>query len=355
MQVEMPVGPRRAQVADHLAQHVRVERRLGIRPRPAGAAPSAGGVLHGALDAAEGEASEGHAVGRVEAACRLHQGDGADAQGVLGAEWRPAVPRGHAPDHGQRLEDLFFTRAHAHSLHGFAHARPFLRDAATGERVFRPACGTAARASASWVCACRSAGVVLLGVLALRWWVRGDDAVRARCDHGSRLSVRQSQGRESVLSNQATAARVARSQEQNDLPEAAVMPGALGPSTPRSARRGRTTRRWRDAPNGEDSGHLRTRSAPRWRPTVTSSGCHAFARDGTKLGKIKDVIEAGESSYLVIGRFLSRDLLVPSASSKRSGERVEVPVQRVLPRHGSARESKGGGISPEERSRLERF
>ena len=85
------------------------------------------------------------------------------------------------------------------------------------------------------------------------------------------------------------------------------------------------------------------------------TGLHAFSRDGTKLGKIKDVIQAGETSYLVIGRFLSKDLLVPSAAASRSGERVEVPYTSSYLDMAPARSSKSGELSPEERSRLERF
>ena len=84
-------------------------------------------------------------------------------------------------------------------------------------------------------------------------------------------------------------------------------------------------------------------------------GLHAFSRDGTKLGKIKDVIEAGDTSYLVIGRFLSKDLLVPSTAAVRSGERVEVPYPGSYLDVAPPRSSKGSGLTPEERDRLERF
>ena len=84
-------------------------------------------------------------------------------------------------------------------------------------------------------------------------------------------------------------------------------------------------------------------------------GLHAFSQDGTKLGKIKDVIEAGDSSYLVIGRFLSKDLLVPAGTATRSGVRVEVPYSGSYLDMAPERSSKGGGLTAEERSRLEKF
>jgi PRC-barrel domain len=84
-------------------------------------------------------------------------------------------------------------------------------------------------------------------------------------------------------------------------------------------------------------------------------GLHAFSRDSTKLGKIKDVIEAGDASYLVIGRLLSKDLLVPSSVAKRSGERVEVPYTGSYLDMAPTRSSKGSGLTRKRRSRLERF
>lgn len=92
--------------------------------------------------------------------------------------------------------------------------------------------------------------------------------------------------------------------------------------------------------------------------TATSSefiGLHAFARDGTKLGKIKDVIESGGSSYLVIGRFLSRDLLVPADKAERAGERLTVPYAASFLDMAPSRSSKSGELTQEERSRLETF
>ena len=44
-------------------------------------------------------------------------------------------------------------------------------------------------------------------------------------------------------------------------------------------------------------------------------GLEVFSRDGARLGKIKNIVGVGESAaeYLVIGRFLARDLVIPAA------------------------------------------
>lgn len=50
-----------------------------------------------------------------------------------------------------------------------------------------------------------------------------------------------------------------------------------------------------------------------------------YSRDGSKLGKVKAVISDAANEYLVVGRFLSRDLVVPLHIVKLDGDRVVVP------------------------------
>jgi ribosomal 30S subunit maturation factor RimM len=55
-------------------------------------------------------------------------------------------------------------------------------------------------------------------------------------------------------------------------------------------------------------------------------GLPAFSRDGSKLGKVKDVIQGGESAeYLVVGGFFSRGLVVPADIVKAEGESIVIP------------------------------
>ena len=85
-------------------------------------------------------------------------------------------------------------------------------------------------------------------------------------------------------------------------------------------------------------------------------GLVAFSREGTKLGKLKDVISDRESSveYLVIGRFLARDLVVPADVVEMPDHHVVVPFSDGFLACAPAVKAKGA-ISPEDRSRLEAF
>ena len=85
-------------------------------------------------------------------------------------------------------------------------------------------------------------------------------------------------------------------------------------------------------------------------------GLGAFSRDGTKIGKIKDVISDAETSaeYLVIGRFLARDLVIPADLAERSGDRVVIPFTDSYVDMAPALSTKGV-ISAEDRGRLEHF
>ena len=85
-------------------------------------------------------------------------------------------------------------------------------------------------------------------------------------------------------------------------------------------------------------------------------GLEVFSRDGARLGKIKNIVGDGESAaeYLVIGRFLARDLVIPA-------DTVEVPGDRVVVPHGSSFIDSApsvkakGAISPADAARLEDF
>ena len=77
-------------------------------------------------------------------------------------------------------------------------------------------------------------------------------------------------------------------------------------------------------------------------------GLHAFSSDGAKLGKIRDVIQAGGKSYLVIRRFLSKDLIVPADGARKSGDiRVEVNFKNIYIDHGPEH-ARGDEPSPAE-------
>jgi len=55
-------------------------------------------------------------------------------------------------------------------------------------------------------------------------------------------------------------------------------------------------------------------------------GLPAFSREGSKLGKVKDVVDAGESpGYLVIGGLFSRRLVIPSDVIQEKGDAIVVP------------------------------
>lgn len=85
-------------------------------------------------------------------------------------------------------------------------------------------------------------------------------------------------------------------------------------------------------------------------------GLVAFSREGTKLGKLKDVLTDNEtpSQFLVIGRRMSRDLVIPADVVEMDGERVVVPFASSFLNSAPAVKGKSA-ISPEERRRLEDF
>ena len=85
-------------------------------------------------------------------------------------------------------------------------------------------------------------------------------------------------------------------------------------------------------------------------------GLEAFSRDGTKLGKIKSVVGDGESpaEYLVIGRFLAHDLVIPTDTVEMPGDRVVVPHASSFIDSAPAVKAKGA-ILPADAARLEHF
>jgi hypothetical protein len=85
-------------------------------------------------------------------------------------------------------------------------------------------------------------------------------------------------------------------------------------------------------------------------------GLVAFSREGTKIGKLKNVLSDGESSpeYLVIGRRLSRDLVIPADVVEMDGDRVVVPFASSFLNSAPAVKAKGV-VSSEERGRLQDF
>ena len=85
-------------------------------------------------------------------------------------------------------------------------------------------------------------------------------------------------------------------------------------------------------------------------------GLVAVSRDGAKLGKLKDVFTDSESSseYLVIGRRLARDLVIPADVVEMPDHRVVVPFSDGFLDCAPAFKAKGA-LSAEDRSRLEAF
>lgn len=85
-------------------------------------------------------------------------------------------------------------------------------------------------------------------------------------------------------------------------------------------------------------------------------GREAFSQEGTKLGRVKAVIGDGASAreYLVIGRVLRRDLIIPADAVETPSYRVVVPHSSAFIDSAPAIKAKGA-ISLEEGDRLEGF
>jgi sporulation protein YlmC with PRC-barrel domain len=85
-------------------------------------------------------------------------------------------------------------------------------------------------------------------------------------------------------------------------------------------------------------------------------GLEVYSRDGTKLGKIKTIVGDGESAaeYLVVGRFLAHDLVIPADTVEMPGDRVVVPHGSSFIDNAPSVKAKGS-ISPADAARLEGF
>ena len=84
-------------------------------------------------------------------------------------------------------------------------------------------------------------------------------------------------------------------------------------------------------------------------------GLQAFSHDGAKIGKVKDVVTARDSSdeFLVIGRFLSQ-LVVPAEVAECPGECVVVPFSSSFLDMAPSIKSRGT-LSSEDCRRLTTF
>lgn len=86
---------------------------------------------------------------------------------------------------------------------------------------------------------------------------------------------------------------------------------------------------------------------------LESVGRVVYAKDGTKIGKLKGLVGDG-APYLVVGRLLSRDLLIPADLAEESGDRLVLPFGSSFLDSAPQIKAKGEP-SAEERARLERF
>ena len=85
-------------------------------------------------------------------------------------------------------------------------------------------------------------------------------------------------------------------------------------------------------------------------------GLEAFSRDGARLGKIRALIgdDATDRAYLVISRFLARDLIVPLDAIETPGGKVVVPHGSAFIDSAPAFKAKGM-LTRDEGDRLESF
>jgi len=89
--------------------------------------------------------------------------------------------------------------------------------------------------------------------------------------------------------------------------------------------------------------------------TKTLVGLMAFARDDTKLGKIKGYLgDDTTGEFLVVGRFLARDLVIPFGVVEIRDDRVVVPRSSSFIDCAPTVNAKGA-ISAEDATRLEEF
>jgi len=89
--------------------------------------------------------------------------------------------------------------------------------------------------------------------------------------------------------------------------------------------------------------------------TKTLIGLMAFARDGTKLGKVKGFLgDDVTGEFLVVGRFLAHDLVIPATAAEVVDDRVVVSRTSSFIDCAPAVNAKCA-ISAEDATRLEEF
>lgn len=80
-------------------------------------------------------------------------------------------------------------------------------------------------------------------------------------------------------------------------------------------------------------------------------GRDVYARDDMKVGEVKGV--TGDAEFVIIGRGLSKDLLIPMDELHETGGRLE--IRRTKSYLDSAPEVDPDELTLEDRQRLERF
>jgi len=84
-------------------------------------------------------------------------------------------------------------------------------------------------------------------------------------------------------------------------------------------------------------------------------GQAVFAHDGTKLGKVKGYLgDDATGEFVVVGRFLARDLVVPASAIESADDRVVLSHSSSFIDCAPAVNAKCA-ISAEDASRLEEF
>ncbi len=84
-------------------------------------------------------------------------------------------------------------------------------------------------------------------------------------------------------------------------------------------------------------------------------GLTAYSRDGTKLGRVKDVVRSGDLvEYVVIGGFLSRGRVVPCDVVTEDGACLKVPFMSAYLDMAPSVDARKP-ISPDDRERLRSY
>ena len=83
-------------------------------------------------------------------------------------------------------------------------------------------------------------------------------------------------------------------------------------------------------------------------------GREAFSRDGSRIGKVKQVLGEGDARYLVIGRFLGREVVVPESVTEQQDDELRLPFATSF-LGSSPRVKVKAGLSEADRRRLDEF